>query len=245
MNSLERELQRHLNIYYRNNQRYTKCLLRNIEIAIDTRPEEIVRQIFIHYLIRANRLLTDKIYIKVEANNHDIEIYKKCNNPNFQPHQSPLIIVEVKRKYTILQNHYNQIERYLRNARCNTGILYNYHQIILFNKVGDDFTNENLRKLEDVDKILLAKNTDVDCNLLKFEKAQRGDIESFKYLVQKYGKYTTNTIIFKLRNQPLEIKGCFFKLKENKVYYDLCGQFADRQQFFNCQDFEKLVSITY
>ncbi len=245
MSYLDQELQKYLHIYRRNNQRYIKCLIRNKEIAIDKRPEEIVRQIFIQYLIKANRLLTDKIYIKVEANNHDIEIYRKGNNPNFQPHQSPIIIVEVKREYSILQNHYNQIKRYLTNARCSTGILYNYHQIILFNQVGDDFENENLRNFADIEEIILSKNTGVDCNLLKFEKAQKGDIESFKCLVQKHGKYTTNTIVFKLRNQPLEIKGCFFKLKENKVYYDLCGQFADKQQVFDCQDFEKLISITY
>jgi Type I restriction enzyme R protein N terminus (HSDR_N) len=245
MSYLNQEIQSHLDIYSRNNQRYTRCLIRKTEIVIDGKPEEIVRQIFLHYLIKADRLLADKIYIKVEANNHDIEIYRRGENPSFQPHQSPLIIVEIKRESAILQNHYNQIKRYLTNARCDTGVLYNYHQTVLFNKVGDDFQNKCLGNFKDIEETILAKSNDIDCNLLEFEKAQKGDFGSFADLVKKYGKYTTNTIVFKIKSQLLEIKGCFFKLKANKMYYDLCGQFADNQQVFDIQDFEKLVSITY
>lgn len=77
------------------------------------------------------------------------------------------------------------------------------------------------------------------------KKRKKGDFESFTYLVSKYGRYTTNTIVFKLKNHQIELKGYFFNVQENRVYYDLCGQYSRRQQFFERQDFEKLVSIKY
>lgn len=242
---LNAEMQRRLNIYLVNNQQYLRCLIRNLEIAIAGRPEELVRQLFIHYLIQESTLLQGKINIKVEANNHDIEIHKRELNPNFKPYQPPLIIVEVKREDVNLQNHYAQIKRYLTRACCNIGILYNSHEIILFNKKDNDFEINYLENFREVEQVILKETAIPDYNLLGFEKAQKGDFESFTYLFGKYGKYTTNTIVFKLRNQPLELKGYFFRMQENKVYYDPCGQFANRQQFFDRQDFEKLVSITY
>ncbi len=245
MSYLNDEMRRKLDIYSRNSEEYLKCLIRKIAIPINGRPEELVRQIFIHYLIQESKSLADKIYIKVEANNHDIEIYRKEKNYNFKPHQAPLIIVEVKREDANLQNHYNQIKRYLINARCDIGILYNYHKIILFNKIVDDFQDEHLRNFRGVEEVILKESSIIDGNLLEFEKAQNGNIASFKYLVDKYGKYTTNTIVFKLRSQPSELKGYFFRVQGNKVYYDPCGQFANKQQCFDSQDFEKLVSITY
>lgn len=242
---LNAEMRSKLNIYLKNNQKYTKCLIRKTELAIEGRPEELVRQLFIHYLISEGESLANKIHIKVESNNHDLEIYKKEDNPNFKPHQAPLIIVEVKRVDVNLINHYEQIKRYLTRACCNTGILYNYHKIIRFNKEENNFQISHLKNFREVQKIILKESSIINCNLLEFEKAQNGDFESFAYLVSKYGKYTTNTIIFKLKNQPSEIKGYFFKLQGDKVYYDPCGQFANRQQFFERQDFEKLVAIAY
>jgi hypothetical protein len=242
---LNAEMQRNLDIYSVNNQEYLRCLIRRLEIAIAGRPEELVRQLFIHYLINESTLLQNRINIKVEANNHDIEIYKKELNYSFKPYQPPLIIVEVKREDVSLQNHHAQIKRYLTNARCNIGILYNYHKIILFNKKDNDFEINELKNFKEVEQLILKESVITDCNLLEFNKAQKGDFESFAFLISKYGKYTTNTIVFKLRNQPLELKGYFFKVQGNKVYYDPCGQFANMQQCFDCQDFEKLVSITY
>lgn len=242
---LNAEMRSKLNVYIKSNQKHTKCLIRKTEIAIAGRPEELVRQLFIYYLISECELLANKIHIKVESNNHDLEIYKREENHNFKPHQAPLIIVEVKRVDVNLTNHHEQIQRYLTRACCNTGILYNYHKTLLFNKKENSFQISHLKNFREVQQIILKESSIINCNLLEFEKAQNGDFESFAYLVSKYGKYTTNTIVFKLKNQPSEIKGYFFKLQGDKVYYDPCGQFANRQQFFERQNFEKLVSIAY
>lgn len=243
MTDLQQEINTKLSKYRKDYQEYTKCLIRGIEIPINGRPEELVRQIFIHFLIKESGLFPEKINVKVEANNHDIEIYKKQQNQNFKPHQSPLIIVEVKRDDVNLENHYNQIERYLKTSCCDVGILYNYYEIIGFIKKYDKFETNCLKSIRDIQPLILQSNNDDD--LLKFKAAQNGNFDSFAYLISKYGKYTTNKVVFKIKKQQSEIEGYFFNMQGNKVYYDVCGKYSKKQQNFDSQDFEKLISITY
>ncbi len=61
MSYLNDEMRRRLNTHSRNNQEYIRCLIRKIEIPINGRPEELVRQMFLHYLIQESKSLTDKI----------------------------------------------------------------------------------------------------------------------------------------------------------------------------------------
>ncbi|MEH2422725.1 MAG: hypothetical protein V7K48_17950 [Nostoc sp.] len=97
MKSLSEEISITLNIYKRNYTEYTKCLIRGREIFIDGRPEEKVRQLFIYFLVKRSGLFPNEIDIKVESNNHDIEVYKTVKNKYFKPYHPPLMIVEVKR----------------------------------------------------------------------------------------------------------------------------------------------------
>ncbi|ALF52133.1 hypothetical protein ACX27_03550 [Nostoc piscinale CENA21] len=246
MTSLNQEIQGKLDIYFKKyRQQYTKCLVRGIEISVDGRPEELVRQIFIHFLINQSELLTEKINIKVESNNHDIEIYKSPKNNNFRPHQNPVMIVEVKREEVNLQNHYSQIQRYLTKAGCDIGILYNYHEIIGISRKNHDFEFNRLNSLQEIQKLILHKINQIDDGLLEFGEAQNGNFQSFSYLINKYGRYTTNTFIFKLKNQPNQVEGYLFSIQNNKVYYKICGQYSKKQLSFDSQDFEKLISIIY
>jgi hypothetical protein len=246
MTYLNKEMQEKLVIYSKKyNQKYTKCLVRGIEIPIDGRPEELVRQMFIHFLIKESTLLSDKIKIKVEANNHDIEIYKRQKNESFQPYQNPLIIVEVKREDVNLQNHSNQIERYLTNSDCNIGILYNFHEIITLVKKYNQFEINRDKNLIDIQELILQANSSIDDDLLAFGNAQNGNIESFIYLIKKYGEYTNHRIIFKLKHQLFAIEGNLFYVKQEKIYYKVCGQYPKKHQSFDCQDFEQLISISY
>ncbi|MEH2338824.1 hypothetical protein [Nostoc sp.] len=143
-----------------------------------------------------------------------------------------------------LKNHYSQIQRYLKKACCDIGILYNYHEIIAFTRKNDQFEINNLKSLTDIETLILQTNNNND-DLLDFEKAQNGNFDSFSSLISKYGEYTTNKVVFKLKQQQFEIEGYFFNIQGNKVYYDICGKYSQKQQNFDCQDFEKLISITY
>jgi hypothetical protein len=247
MSYLQQEIERKLDIYIKKyDQKYTKCLIRGIEIPISQRPEELVRQIFLHFLMYETKLFPDKINIKVEANHHDIEIYRKQQNPKFQPHQNPLIIVEVKREDVNLQNHYEQIQRYLKNARCDIGILYNYHQILVFRRQDNNWKIDYIKSLGNIEKMISSKANSFNNDLLgEFEKAQKGNFDSFLFLVKEYGQYT-HKVIFKVRHQQSEVEGYFFDIQENKIYYKIrvCGKYSKKQSLGR-QDFEKLISITY
>ncbi|RCJ34264.1 hypothetical protein A6769_22650 [Nostoc punctiforme NIES-2108] len=245
MTSLSEEISKKLNIYNKNYTEYTKCLVRDKEIILDGKPEEKVRQFFIYFLINQSGLFPNEIDIKVESNNHDIELYKTVKNKNFKPYYSPLMIVEVKREEENLHNHEKQLERYLTNSCSEIGILYNYHQIIAYLKKDAVFTSRYLKSLGDIPPLILQISNSTQNDLLDFEKAVNGNFDSFNYLAKKYGKYALNTITFRLKGGQLPIAGCFFRFKDNKVYYDIYGKFCKKQQSFNYQDFEKLVSITY
>lgn len=247
MISFNEEVQKKLDIYTKkNNQIYTKCLIRGIEIPINGRPEELVRQIFIHFLIKESRLFPNKINIKVEANNHDVEIHEKSKNVNFQPYKPPLIIAELKREDVNLKNHYTQIQRYLKKARCDIGILYNFHDLILFNCHENQFEINYLNSLNDIESIVFQSDKKVNNDIIEFEKAQNGNFDSFTYLVSKYGSRKLNRVVFKLKKNPEEIAGCFLRVQDDKVYYDLYDdKLLKKQQSFNTQDLEKLISIIY
>ncbi|MEH2129361.1 MAG: type I restriction enzyme HsdR N-terminal domain-containing protein [Nostoc sp.] len=245
MTSLTEEVSRTLNIYKRNYTEYTKCLARDKEIIIDGRPEEKVRQLFIYFLVNKSGLFPNLIDIKVESDHHDIELYKTVKNKYFKPYCPPLMIVEVKREEENLRNHEKQIEKYLKKSCSEIGILYNYHQIIVYTNKNAVFTSNNLNSLTDIPPLVLQSSNNIENDILDFEKAVNGSFDSFNYLTNKYGKYALNTITFRLKSEQLPIAGCFFRFQDNKVYYDIYGKYAKKQQSFNYQDFEKLVSITY
>jgi hypothetical protein len=52
MTDLQQEITTRLIKYKKDYQEYTKCLIRGIQIPINARPEELVRQIFIHFFIK-------------------------------------------------------------------------------------------------------------------------------------------------------------------------------------------------
>ncbi len=247
MANLRDEMHKKLKIYTKEyQQEYTKCLMRGIEIPIQGRPEEVVRQIFLYFMIKESNLFPDIINIKVEVNNHDIEICKKSKNDNFKPYQSPLMIVELKREDINLKNYYDQIQRYMKKASCPLGILYNFHEIIAFFRKGEQFAVKDINNLKDIESLILQNNHHIDHDVLTFEKAEKGNFESFKYLVGKYGKYTTNRIVFQLKQSKAKIAGYFFNIQGNTVYYQLSGgKYAQKPQSLDYQDFERLISITY
>ncbi|MEH2443288.1 type I restriction enzyme HsdR N-terminal domain-containing protein [Nostoc sp.] len=220
-------------------------MIRGREIVLNGRPEEKVRQLFIYFLVNKSGLFPNEIDIRVESNNHDIELYKTAENEYFKPYCPPLMIVEVKREEENLRNHEKQIERYLNKSCSEIGILYNYHQLIAYIKKDTVFTDNNLNSLEDIPPLILQSSNKLDKNLLEFEKAVNGSFDSFVYLVNQYGKYKLNRIVFRLKGEQLPIVGSFFKFQDNKLYYDIYFQDAKKQQSCDFQDFEKLVSIIY
>ena len=250
MDQLCEEILQQLNFYKRNHTQYTKCLCREIELAISNKPEEKIRQIFLYFLINESGLFPDLISLKVEFNNLDIAIYKNSKLGYFKPWRPPTAIIEVKREEEDLLNHEKQLLRYLDEQRSSVGILFNSSDLILFKKSDTEarFSKSHLKSVKDVPDVLREALNRVDNDLLEFEKARNGDVNSFIYLIKKYGKYALHKFTFVLKNNCNPITGCFFTYDQDCIYYDIYGKYSRKQKEkfrFKSHDFDKLISIIY
>lgn len=153
--------------------------------------------------------------------------------------------MEVKREEEDLYNHEAQIERYLKQSSAEIGILYNYHEIIAYKNQNGIFKSQYLNNLENIPPLILQISNKLETDTLEFEKAKNGNFESFTYLVNKYGKYKLNTIIFQLKGGELPSSGYFFEIQKERVYCYVYGKSLKKQQSFKSQEFERLISISY
>lgn len=241
------EISKNLNIYEKNSLKYTKCLVRGREIIISNKPEERVRQVLLYFLMHESGLFPQHISLEVEYKCFDIAI---CRNPldeNFRPWQPPVAIIEVKREEENLLNHEGQILRYLREARSEIGILFNCNQIISYKKSDNkDFVRKELQYITDIPALILQAASKTAGDFTEFQKAQNGDLKSFIYLIQKYGKYN-NKFTFYIKNDNKPRTGWLFRYdRQNNIYYDGCGICSQKYQIcFKDSEFAKLVAITY
>ncbi|URD48490.1 type I restriction enzyme HsdR N-terminal domain-containing protein [Chroococcidiopsis sp. CCNUC1] len=248
MEQLCKEILGQLNIYERNHTHYTKCLGREIELIISNKPEERIRQIFLYFLINKSGLFPNRINLKVEYNNLDIAIYKNFELEDFRPLQHPIAIIEVKREEESLLSHENQLRRYLDEQRSSLGILFNGKNLVLFKKAYKEayFSKEDLKSIEDIPGILREALHQENNDRLEFEKARDGDINSFVYLVKKYGKYTLHKFTFALKDSCDLIIGCCFRAEQDCISYDLYGNYSRKNRFsFKYHAFDKLISVIY
>jgi hypothetical protein len=241
-----------LKFYERDYTIYTKCLVRKREIKISGHPEEKVRQCFLYFLI--NELLdllnTQKIKICVEENNFDISISQIFENDDFQPNVSPLIIIEIKKQNVDINSYKQQLIGYMKQYKCNVGLISNAEDAVLLEKnnignISECILVENKILIAKI-KIIQAQLIANDCNIQHFQNARNGDIQSFIFLIKKYGRYTTHKIKFKIFEE--EIAGYCFKVdeKRNKISYNRCGGgYTKKQNIFEYNEYNKLLSIKY
>jgi Type I restriction enzyme R protein N terminus (HSDR_N) len=234
-------------IYEREYLRYTKCLSRGIEVVVSGKPEELVRQVLLYYLLYESGLFPDKIDVRTEQNNLDVAVYKPPAEESFRPWRAPVAIFEVKREETNLLDHENQLFRYMKERRTNTGMLFNGNDIIAYEKGSEGSPTkrclESLSELRDWLYRLTCRN---DPDASAFQQARDGYADSFIYLAEKYGKYTLHKFTFTLKNSPTLITGCCFRLQDQRVYYDLYGKYAAKKSLsFDRSEFDRLLSVVY
>lgn len=241
-----------LEFYKRDYTKYTKCLVREQEIKISGHPEEEVRQCFLYFLINElqDLLSAQKIKICVEENNFDISIFQIFEDDDFQPNIPPLIIIETKKQDVDINSHKWQLTGYMKQYKCNIGLISNMEDAILLE------TND-IRNISECilfkKEILISKIKDFqsqqivnDLDIQHFQNAKNGDIQSFIFLIKKYGRYTTHKIKFKLSEE--EIIGYCFNVDEekNKISYNRCGGgYTKKQNIFGYDEYNKLLSIKY
>jgi hypothetical protein len=238
-----------LHLYEQDYLQYTRCLCRGIELQLSARPEEIVRQVLLYFLIQESDLVPNLIELKVEHNNLDVAIFTRVMDSDFQPFRPPLVIVEVKREEEDLSNHEDQLLGYMKENRGRTGVLFNGNAILIYEKCDEERPRpihlgslwelrDRLQQLADP----LTNQNEQDSQV--FQMAKGGDAASFVRLVEKYGKYSTHVIVFTLKGSPDPIPGCFFQVKEQVVYYDVYAKFRRKRSSFSLPEFDKLLSLT-
>ena len=247
MKLLYSEIRSKLCIYERDYRWYTKCLCRGIELHISGKPEEVVRQVLLYFLIRESGLFPDTIDIKAEDDYLDIAIYNPLVEEDFRPFQAPLAIIEVKREEACLPEHEDQLFRYMKEQQTSVGVLSNGNEIIVYEKGSEGILEkrylESLCELQDLLKHI-SRRDKVDFS--EFQSARGGDVASFISLVEKYGKHTLNNITFTLKDMTIPITGYCFRLQEQRIYYDVCGQYYPKKRFsFDRCEFERLLSVIY
>lgn len=237
-----------LHIYERSYLRYTKCIRRGIELLVSNRPEEVVRQVLLYFLVHESGLFPDIIDVSAEQDNLDIAIYRRSTETDFRPSQAPLAIVEVKREQVNLVDHEAQLFQYMKQNRAKTGILFNGNEILTYEgEPGGIIKEQSLASLNDLRVFLLQRAEDQEqADLFAFKQAQEGNVENFIYLANKYGKYAVHKFKFVLNSSPDPIVGCFFRAKGNTIYYQHYGMYSKKREWtFNRTEFDRLLSLVY
>ena len=228
-----------------------ECAIRGVPLVI--RPEELVRQSLLCFLIsQYNVLSEEKICIKVEYENMDIAIYMKPLNSNFSPDLPPILIIETKNKYVHpLDSDTNerQIKNYLRLKGCGVGILFNCDSGFIYEFSNDSFSKVNLVDLCEIviiikkeydkqEQIILEQSTDFHC-------ARQGDFESFKRLIEQYGKNANSTIrfVYEQNKLPVRVAAFLFKVDGDVIYFRNRGLYTRKREPVSIRDFRQLLSI--
>jgi hypothetical protein len=215
--------------------------------VVSGKPEELVRQVLLYYLLRESGLFPDRIDVRTEQNNLDVAVYKPSTEESFRPWRAPVAIIEVKREEANLPDHENQLFGYMKERRTNTGVLFNGNNIIAYEKGAEGSpTKRGLESLTELGDWLYRLTCRNDADTSAFQQARDGDTDSFIYLAEKYGKYTLHKFTFTLKNSPTPITGCCFRLQDQRVYYDLYGKYIAKRSFsFDRSEFDRLLSVIY
>ncbi len=234
-------------IYERDYLRYTKCLSRGNEVKLSARPEELVRQVLLYFLLNDSGLYPDTIDVRTEYNNLDVAIYTPYVEEHFRTCQAPLTIIEVKREEATLADHEDQLLGYMRERRTTHGVLFNANETIHYERMPDGhLSKRSLNSLGELGELLRDLARQADPDIAAFQRARDGDVDSFIYLVEKYGKYTLHRFTFTLQNKPEPIAGCCFALDGQRVRYDVYGKYAAKKRFaFERIEFDRLQSVIY
>lgn len=215
---------------------YTNCLVRNKEVILF--PEEKIRQAFLLYLFNSIRLHQNDFVVKCEHKTLDIAIYRKNSHNLFQPFNSPILIVELKRKSVDLIHYEDQLLDYLDMHFCDTGILCNCKNVYIYSEKNNFKRTKS--NIVEVTKLLRSIESDVDLKL--FEAATKGDLDSFLDLIQKYGRSNKFCFVCSGFNTPIEV----FMLSHSSdfIFFDFCGlRSRKKQPRIDKRNFVKLISI--
>jgi len=217
---------------------YSKCLIRGRTIVLT--PEEEVRQSVLFYFLKYSSIDVKNFIIRVEHQNLDIAFYLKFPDENFQPSQNPIIIFELKRDETNIEEHQLQLITYMNRFNCDHGVLTDSNQIIYINR--SNLNPIKFDSITELEKLIAQFPLYLEQDLQDFYQANNGNFSCFKKLAEKYGRSSKFMLLCKEYNSPIE---CFcFRIIDKYVLFDFCGIRSKRKQNkFTEENFVQLLSI--
>ena len=240
------EIASNLMIFERDFTLYTRCLSRGNEVQVSGRPEEVVRQSLLYYILNQSGLCPECVGVRAETQNLDIALYKPTKDERFRLSRGPLAIIEVKRRGAHLPDHEKQLLEYLGTHRCNVGFLYNGDELFVHERGQVGWAARQLNTLTQLDALVRNTATQDDPDYGTFQLAAEGSLDSFLRLAHAHGRYTLHSFKFTLKNDPNPITGCCFRVRQGVVHYDVCGMFTVKQvPQFRPDQFDKLLSVIY
>ena len=182
----------------------------------------------------------------------DVAIYMKPLNSNFSPDLPPILIIETKNKYVYpLDSDTNerQIKNYLRLKGCGVGILFNCESGFIYEFSNGYFSKANLVDLCEI-IILIKRECDKQEQIISeqytdFHLARQGDFESFKRLIEKYGKNANSTTKFVYEQNKLLVRvaAFLFRVEGDVIYFRNRGLYTRKPELVSVRDFRQLLSI--
>lgn len=235
-----------LQFYERDGMQYARCLCRGTEVVISGRPEEIVRQTLLHYLICESGLIPNEVELAVERHNVDIAVLKLYSSDCFRPLRHPLLVIEVKRDGFDLPQAREQLARYMRERKTEVGVLFNGSGLLVcdtsLESAGTFISHESLDVLKvKIVELLARENSELEV----FHAACGGDVASFVKIVDRYAKHTLHKITFALASSGEPITGCCFTSNGTHIMYNIYGRYSKRRFDFRRSEFGRLISVVY
>lgn len=224
-----------INTFIKNNKNYVICFVRQKEIIL--RPEEEVRQALLIYFNCYTSIFDNFYDVKVEHKNLDIVVYHRFSNQNFNPAIAPIIIIELKKDRTNLEQHQLQILQYLKTELCENGLIFNCKSIFHFSKK-NDFKKEKI-KIEEIEGLIDKSDNSIKNDEIAFKNATNGDVECFILLAKNYSR--TNNIEFRCIDYTAPIKAFWFDFFEDYIIFSICG--FDMKIKIKKENFIKLIAI--
>ena len=228
-----------------------ECVIRRIPLVV--RPEELVRQSLLNFLIgHCDQLPAEKICIKVEYESMDIAVYIKPTDKAFSPDLPPILIIETKSKCVKpLDSDVNerQLKNYLRLKGCKVGLLFNCESGFIYELSNEVFSKTMLIDLQEIILMIGREHNRqeqiISGQYIDFQLARQGDTDSFKRLIECYGKNTNSTIkfVYEQNKIPVPVSAFLFKVEGDIIYFRTRGIYTRKSQTLSVKDFRQLLSI--
>lgn len=158
----------------------------------------------------------------------DIALYARSRHAAFAPALAPLMIIETKRREldpVDTPSHEAQLANYLHLHQCRVGVLTNCRTLWGYQREGVRVQKTALHDFAELEDWIKREHAQaqhtLDQHMHWFQQAQLGSFETFRHLLDCYGKGTDVTITFDMQRNgvPMRVHGAAFRVTDETVSF--------------------------